>query len=230
MITSIPPPNMDSEAGPKDLRGTLPSAATVFLNIFNSITYMNLGAAAFCGFFTGTIIVTGPLKSHVFLCTFGYIIMMSLAVLTLSPHSGWTTSIKYSLRKRIHGAMQVIGAALAISGSALVMGLMPKWFSKSVHGIFGIMALACLCLSFVLGILNVLSSRMPSLERAIKIGHTFSGVFTLVFAFLSLIMGFDVLLSLGFNGVGILGMLVTAIAMIGVVTSALITALRRMCC
>lgn len=67
--------------------------------------------------------------------------MMSLAVLTLNPHTGWTEGIKYSQRKYIHGAMQMIGTALAISGSVLVIRrspYLPPWgYSMTAHGILG---------------------------------------------------------------------------------------------
>lgn len=63
--------------------------------------------------------------------------MMSLAILTLSPHTGWTKRVKYSQKKYVHGAMQGIGAVLAIAGSAHAITQMRSANSKSAHGVLG---------------------------------------------------------------------------------------------
>lgn len=48
--------------------------------------------------------------------------MMSLAVLALNPHTGWTKGLKYSHKKLVVTTMQLFGAVLAISGSAIIIG------------------------------------------------------------------------------------------------------------
>lgn len=65
--------------------------------------------------------------------------MISLAVLTLSAHTGWTKGITHSDKKTIHGAMQLIGAVMAISGSALIVKVIMSEYPSSTraHGICG---------------------------------------------------------------------------------------------
>lgn len=63
-------PEMD-DTGSKDIREPSPSCATVFFNIFNSITYLFLGAAASCGFVTALFVDHNAFTTHIYLCTTG---------------------------------------------------------------------------------------------------------------------------------------------------------------
>lgn len=62
-------------------------------------------------------------------------------------------------------------------------------------------------------------------EKIIKIGHSLFGVCTLFLAFLTLMLGFGLLDDSGFRGFAIT---MTVIAMMGVVSSAVVTAVKRM--
>lgn len=83
------------------------------------------------------------------------------------------------------------------------------------------MSLACVCLNFVFGIFNACFPK----ALVIKSVHSIFGILTIIFAFLSLILALDV-------GIvyGIIVMTVAVISLIGVVTSAVITTMRRICC
>lgn len=75
------------------------------------------------------------------------------------------------------------------------------------------------------------SSKIPRIQKIIQIGHSLFGICTLLFAFLTLMSGFELTMFFGIsNGIFVFEIIITVIAMIGVVTSALITAVRRMCC
>lgn len=62
-------------------------------------------------------------------------------------------------------------------------------------------------------------------ENIIKIGHSLFGCCTLFFAFLTLVLGFAKLYWPAFNAFSIF---LTIVAMIGVVSSAVVTAIRRL--
>lgn len=61
---------------------------------------------------------------------------MSLAVLTLSPYTGYSNWFKYSDKKKMHMVMQIIGATLAITGTGIVIETRFA-FRRNAHGICG---------------------------------------------------------------------------------------------
>lgn len=52
---------------------------------------------------------------------------MAEAILSLSPHNGWTANLKLVHKRRIHWILQIMGSGLAIVGSFI------KILDKSVH-------------------------------------------------------------------------------------------------
>lgn len=61
---------------------------------------------------------------------------MSIAVLSLSPHTGWTNGFSYKTRKAIHAMLQMTGTVLAIIGTATILINNYSW-NRTVHGICG---------------------------------------------------------------------------------------------
>lgn len=55
--------------GPKDVRE--PSGATIFLDIFNSITHLCLGVAACCDFAIAFMFYASVMRTHVFVHFWG---------------------------------------------------------------------------------------------------------------------------------------------------------------
>lgn len=99
--------------------------------------------------------------------------MMSLAILTLSPHTGWTKGIKYSHKKIIHGAMQVIGAVLAISGSAVIMGAnftIDPFLNTKAHSVCGKIEWFYLEFVFNFSCLYILSSMPFCIQSPFPLG------------------------------------------------------------
>lgn len=60
---------------------------------------------------------------------------MSQAVLTLNPHAGWASTLKYPDKRMVHWVMQVLGSILAISGAAVKLADGANL--DSAHGITG---------------------------------------------------------------------------------------------
>ncbi|KAI8420128.1 hypothetical protein MSG28_008707 [Choristoneura fumiferana] len=111
-------------------------------------------------------------ESSTFILLMNYIIMMAQAVLTFSPHNGWSLSLSYHDKKDYHWVMQVIGAILAITGSSIRISLI---------------AMILTCISLVGGVINLYSERTV----VTKLLHSGAGTLTLVSAFIGLCLGFD---------------------------------------
>lgn len=63
--------------------------------------------------------------------------MMAQAILTFSPHNGWSVSLSYRDKKVVHWVMQVVGAILATTGSIIRITNLTNNF-QTPHGILGI--------------------------------------------------------------------------------------------
>lgn len=61
---------------------------------------------------------------------------MAQAVLTFNPHNGWSTNIKFPVKRKLHAVMQICGSSLAIAGTAVQMANVFNNL-RSTHGIFG---------------------------------------------------------------------------------------------
>ncbi|XP_053608733.1 uncharacterized protein LOC128674276 [Plodia interpunctella] len=103
------------------------------LKIFNGC--MNLMAHVLIGATVGVSILFSftydfdyyGTKVHIILCVLGYQLLMAEAILTLSPHNSWTTSLKYVHKRIAHWVLQIMGSTLAIVGSFI------KMMDKTVH-------------------------------------------------------------------------------------------------
>ncbi|XP_068620596.1 uncharacterized protein [Battus philenor] len=163
----------------------------LIMKIVNTLTHIFIGAVVFSAiFFVNIFGIPGSLKQHVYLCVFGYMILMSQAILTLNPYASWAKTLNYEDKKVIHWVMQFTGSALAIAGSIIRMVDVQSNF-KTAHGILGIVAMLCTICSLISKIVNLFSMASRCNINLIKIAHSVLGSLALCTAYLCLCLGFN---------------------------------------
>ncbi|KAJ0174139.1 hypothetical protein K1T71_010285 [Dendrolimus kikuchii] len=199
----------------------------VCMNVLTTITHFALGAAAFSAFlFVNFIGGTHHLSQHIILCTTGYIILMSQAVLTFNPYNGWASGLKYPKKKFGHLVMQVVGSTLAITGSVIRFYNM-RVNLVTIHGIFGLIAMILTVVSLIAGFMNLICPKKFStlLHRTL---HALIGSATLLFAFVCLCFGFnDVYRDVLGDENADLSIAMTAVALVGTLTNAFVNVVKR---
>ncbi|CAG9123816.1 unnamed protein product [Plutella xylostella] len=155
-----------------------------------------------------------------------YVVLMSQAVLSLSPYNGWSQTFSYQEKRFMHWVLQIAGSALAITGSIIKIVDTPDNF-QTVHGIIGLIALLLTCLSMIGGIINLLFFKVN--PKIIKILHASLGLLTLCVAYLSLIFAFSDYSNIFLNGVSNvrLAISLTVVGLGGLVASSIVNIFQR---
>ncbi|XP_048483651.1 uncharacterized protein LOC119690288 isoform X3 [Plutella xylostella] len=199
----------------------------VVLNIFNTITHMVIGGVTLVAIvFALRPGFSDDFRQHIIMCTVGYVVLMSQAVLSLSPYNGWSQTFLYQEKRFMHWVLQIAGSALAITGSIIKIVDTPDNF-QTVHGIIGLIALLLTCLSMIGGIINLLFFKVN--PKIIKILHTCLGLLTLCVAYLSLIFAFSDYSNIFLNGVSNvrLAISLTVVGLGGLVASSIVNIFQR---
>ncbi|KAI8431791.1 hypothetical protein MSG28_016211 [Choristoneura fumiferana] len=138
--------------------------------------------------------------------------MMAQAILTFSPHNGWSVSLSYRDKKVAHWVMQVVGAILATTGSIIRISNIATNF-QSPHGILGLIAMILTFISLIGGAINLYTKKTVFTT----IIHSCAGSLTLAAAFLALCLGFDKFVFRNVMGdtVANLSIALTAIGLVG---------------
>ncbi|XP_047996575.1 transmembrane reductase CYB561D2-like [Leguminivora glycinivorella] len=194
------------------------------MNVVNSITHWVLGAVAILAItFNSMFAGSAHFTQHVYLCVIGYVVLMAQGILTFSPHTGWTRSMRYQDKKVIHWVMQVAGSILAVTGSIIRIVNVSNNF-QTPHGILGLIAMIFTVLSLIGGVIGLFSK-----TAAIKIGHSFAGSVTLIAAFICLCLGFDkTVVRLHLNDtIANLAIAFTVIGLVGTLCSAAMSNFNR---
>ncbi|XP_026742840.1 uncharacterized protein LOC113504628 [Trichoplusia ni] len=160
----------------------------VIMNIINSLTHMLLGCIVISAFIYANVARASTFKQHIYLCVFGYVILMAQAVLTFNPHNGWSTNIKFPVKRKLHAVMQICGSSLAIAGTAVQMASVFNNL-RSTHGIFGFIAFLLTVVSLVGGIYHLIYQN--EMKGTLRFCHAIVGCLTLTSAFIALALGFD---------------------------------------
>uniref|UniRef100_A0A1E1W530 Cytochrome b561 domain-containing protein n=1 Tax=Pectinophora gossypiella TaxID=13191 RepID=A0A1E1W530_PECGO len=137
-----PPPRMPENGnyapGPAIVNEP-PSSFLIVMNITNIITQLLLGAVTCCAIITANFYLPfngTAFSTHIYLCVIGYVVLMTQAILSLSPFTGWSNTFKHQDKKTIHLVMQIIGSILAITGSMIRIFNVAAHF-QSAHGSLG---------------------------------------------------------------------------------------------
>ncbi|KAM3956382.1 transmembrane reductase CYB561D2-like [Aphomia sociella] len=161
---------------------------------------INLTAHILIGIVVGISIIFGfrsgfPLEAtplHIVLCVIGYQLLMAEAILSLSPDNSWTASYRAIDKKRAHWILQILGSALAITGSFIkILDKTVHW--NTLHGQFGLVALVFTIISLVNGLTSLYASELRRFIPGIvsKISHIVIGSFGFAAASASLCFGFN---------------------------------------
>ncbi|KAJ8717889.1 hypothetical protein PYW07_005819 [Mythimna separata] len=189
------------------------SGFVVGMNVTNTVTHLLLGAVAFTAFicintkrefYDVSIVEIPKLSAHVYLSVVGYVLLVSQAVLSLNPRSGWGDNFKYPKKTKIYWSIQVLGSFLAILGGILaIVGVkelndlnIPPLIRpdtghlNSAHNIVGLVALVLTSVSFVGGLVHLLCSSMLS-AKIFKVLYSCIMTLTLIIAFIAICLAFD---------------------------------------
>ncbi|XP_059060920.1 uncharacterized protein LOC131853865 [Achroia grisella] len=206
------------------------SVAVTILNIINAITHWMLGGVAISAFmYANNLKIFSPISTistHIYLCVSGYVLLMSLAVTSMSPYSGFSRTFNQKQKKTIHFVLQVLGSILALAGSILRITSLNENFN-STHGILGWVAMILTFLSLIGGVINLYSQKLNLFPFLIRSCHACIGCVTLIVAFLCLIFGFTQVRFMGeINANMSIGL--TVCALLGVLLSPCVTFVKRL--
>ncbi|XP_053601654.1 uncharacterized protein LOC128670202 [Plodia interpunctella] len=137
----------------------------------------------------------GPMNAttiHIVLCVLGYQLLMAQAILCLSPHNSWSSSLKLLQKRQAHWILQILGSALAIAGSFVkILDKTSHW--NTLHGQFALVALVFTVASLVNGITSLYAYELRRIMPGTlsKITHIIFGTVAFGAACISLCYGFD---------------------------------------
>ncbi|XP_061718079.1 uncharacterized protein LOC133525733 [Cydia pomonella] len=135
----------------------------------------------------------GATPQHVILCVLGYQLLMAEAILSLSPHNGWSSRLKFVDKRRAHWILQLLGSGLALAGCFIkILDKSVHW--NTLHGQFALVSMVFTTVSLVNGLTSLYAYELskfrlsPSLS---KLTHICFGTVGFVAASISLCYGFD---------------------------------------
>ncbi|XP_004928254.1 uncharacterized protein LOC101746715 [Bombyx mori] len=166
----------------------------IFHSTFNLITHILIGVvvgiSVIFSFRNGTPLGATPL--HIVLCVVGYQLLMAEAILSLSPHNGWSSNLKLVDKRRAHWILQTLGSGLAIVGSFIKI-IDKSTHLNTLHGKFAIAALVFTTVSLIngLGSLWAFELRRYIPINVSKLIHIGIGIFVLPTSSIALCYGFD---------------------------------------
>ncbi|XP_013191579.1 uncharacterized protein LOC106135751 [Amyelois transitella] len=169
----------------------------VKLKIFNSsmnvLTHILIGCTvAIAVLFTFREGEMNATRIHIILCVLGYQLLMAESILSLSPHNGWSSSLKLVHKRRAHWILQLLGSGLAIAGSIIkILDKSIHW--NTLHGQFALVAMVFTGVSFINGLASLYAYELRRLIPGVlsKITHIIFGTVAFVSASISLCYGFD---------------------------------------
>ncbi|XP_052743906.1 uncharacterized protein LOC112045152 [Bicyclus anynana] len=125
-MASVPPGTIRSYN--VQMQNESPFAFTV-LNLTNTITNLLLGAVAIMAFIYANLLMSSPksfvVSQHIYLCVFGYIILMVQGIHSMNINTGWARAFSCNNKRTVHYALQVIGSILGIAGCLRMVSL--RW-------------------------------------------------------------------------------------------------------
>ncbi|KOC66402.1 hypothetical protein WH47_08795 [Habropoda laboriosa] len=113
---------------------------------------------------------------HVTLCTLGYVLLMSEAILILAGESILTNFLTHRAKKHLHWILQVLGVACTVAGVVLIFCKKSVHF-RSTHAILGITSVSLMLFLTLFGY-PVFTLRFRNIVRPVltKFGHNLLGM------------------------------------------------------
>ncbi|XP_076167764.1 transmembrane reductase CYB561D2 isoform X1 [Ptiloglossa arizonensis] len=128
---------------------------------------------------------------HVTLCTLGYVLLMSEAIVVLAGESILTNFLTRRAKRHIHWILQVLGL-VCIIGGVVVMYRVKTFHFRTIHAILGITSLVIMVFLAVCGYPVFVAAKLRKFIRPVilKFGHNFLGIACFVIGMLSQCYGY----------------------------------------
>lgn len=114
---------------------------------------------------------------HASLCTLGYVLLMSEAILVLATGNFLTRRLSRRAQSHVHWILQVLGLICVIAG-VVIMYRVKKVHFLTIHAITGITATILACILAVFGYPVLVAAKLRKFVRPviIKFAHNFLGI------------------------------------------------------
>ncbi|KAM0736541.1 hypothetical protein ACS0PU_006190 [Formica fusca] len=128
---------------------------------------------------------------HVILCTFGYVLLMSEAIVVLTGDNFLTNSLSRRANKHLHWILQAVGLIFNLVGVGLMYNAKTAHF-LSIHGITGFTSLVIVCTVTIFGYPVWIAWKLRKFVRpvVIKFLHNFLGTAGFVIGMVSQCYGY----------------------------------------
>ncbi|XP_054009495.1 probable transmembrane reductase CYB561D1 isoform X2 [Hylaeus anthracinus] len=115
---------------------------------------------------------------HVTLCTLGYVLLMSEAIVVLAGESILTNFLSRRAKSHIHWILQVLGLICIIGGVVVMYRAKKNIHFSTIHAKLGIASLAITIFLTICGYPVLVAAKLRKLIRPviIKFGHNFLGI------------------------------------------------------
>ncbi|XP_071633566.1 transmembrane reductase CYB561D2 isoform X1 [Temnothorax longispinosus] len=129
---------------------------------------------------------------HVILCTIGYVLLMSEAIIVLASDNVLTSSLSRRANKHLHWILQAIGLILNLVGVGVMYNVKSVHF-VSIHGITGLASLVIVCVMTVFGYPVWIAWKLRKYMRPVttKFFHNFLGIAGFVIGMVSQCYGYE---------------------------------------
>ncbi|XP_047997958.1 uncharacterized protein LOC125235435 [Leguminivora glycinivorella] len=169
------------------------------LNIFQSS--LNQIAHILIGMTVGVMLLftmrnglpIGATPRHITLCVLGYHLLMTQAILSLSPHNSWSSRLTLVHRRRAHWILQILGSSLALAGCFIkILDKTVHW--NTMHGQFALVSMVFTSVALVNGLASLYANELRGLRLSpnlSKLTHICFGIVGFSAASITLCYGLD---------------------------------------
>ncbi|CAB0032452.1 unnamed protein product [Trichogramma brassicae] len=121
--------------------------------------------------------LTKPIDYHVLLCTLGYVLFMSEAIVSLGGTNLWSRFLSRRTNSHLHWILQVLGALCFVAG-VIVIYLDKQRHFRSVHAKLGIASVGAAAFIFLSGVVSLFAFRLRKLVKPLlsKFTHNTLGL------------------------------------------------------
>ncbi|GAB1860493.1 Protein SERAC1 [Camponotus japonicus] len=168
------------------------SAQRIFISAIDAINHaLIIAVTTYVVYYTAKNNIHYVTNIHVILCTIGYILLMSEAIVVLTGDNILTGSLSRCANKHLHWILQAIGLICNLVGVSLMIQAKSVHF-RSIHGITGIASLVIVCTVTIFGYPVWIAWKLRKFVRpvVIKFLHNFLGIAGFVIGMVSQCYGY----------------------------------------
>ncbi|XP_029042569.1 probable transmembrane reductase CYB561D1 [Osmia bicornis bicornis] len=175
--------NLETTSGRRSMYGTCVTA----VDLINHI--LIVGVTVFLLYYSMRSF--GVTDLHVTLCTVGYVLLMSEAIVVLADGSSLTNFLTRRAKSHVHWILQLLGAICVVAG--IVPMYQAKTFHfQSIHAILGIASTVIMLFLVAFGYPVFVAAKLRAVIRpvVIKFSHNFLGISCFVLGMASQCYGY----------------------------------------